>query len=138
MSDFAGTEYDFAAGSLFGLRGWDMDDKGRLHGVTHREVWTPGENSAICKATIQAPCPGVPEVEVPAAGPSLSEQAIAPKKKLGRKKTAEASPAYEDAFREFTISYRAMPQCGAPTCYQGQHTIPTSHRYDPACGCGFW
>lgn len=56
---FKGEDYDFAAGAIKGLRTWDVDDQGRLHGVTHKTIWTPGENVAKCEqgAGRYTPCP---------------------------------------------------------------------------------
>jgi hypothetical protein len=50
MSDFKGEDFDFAVGSIKGLRSWSIDDKGRLRGVTHPAIWTPGENVSACRA----------------------------------------------------------------------------------------
>lgn len=57
QNNFSGDDYDFAAGSIKGLRSWGMDSLGRLHGVTHAEVWLPGENVAICKKSTSTMCP---------------------------------------------------------------------------------
>ncbi|AKU15781.1 hypothetical protein [Luteipulveratus mongoliensis] len=46
MSDFS--DRPFAAGSMFGLRAFRVDGLGRLTGVSHQSVWTPGENVAEC------------------------------------------------------------------------------------------
>lgn len=46
-TEFAGAP--LVAGSVVGVRAFDIDSLGRLHGVTHRQVWTPGENVAECK-----------------------------------------------------------------------------------------
>lgn len=48
MSDFS--DRPFVAGSLVGLRTFRVDPLGRLTGVTHKDVWTPGENEAVCHA----------------------------------------------------------------------------------------
>ena len=37
---------DFFIGTVRGIRGFDVDRLGRLRGVTHDAVWTPGENIA--------------------------------------------------------------------------------------------
>lgn len=47
MSDFAGI--DLAVGDVTGMRVWNIDAWGRLTGVTHPAVWTPGENVALCR-----------------------------------------------------------------------------------------
>ena len=44
--DYAGI--DFTVGSVRGIRRWTVDVNGRLHGVTHSDVWYPGENIAKC------------------------------------------------------------------------------------------
>lgn len=140
MSDFAGTEYEFAAGSLFGLRGWDMDESGRLHGVTHREVWRPGENRSACKGTKTIPCPGPTDLTVPAMGESLAERAVAPKKHLGRKKKrGYVSDPLADWERDLLYGAPRQHPCGADlTCDGYKHTVSTGHHFDPACNCGFW
>lgn len=38
----------FAMGSLIGYRSWTVDRDGRLHPVSHRHNWMPGENVAVC------------------------------------------------------------------------------------------
>lgn len=48
VSEFDGKEAAFAAGVVTGTRSFDVDDMGRLLGVTFRAVWTPGENEAKC------------------------------------------------------------------------------------------
>lgn len=47
MSDF--NDRPFVAGSLIGLRSFAVDSLGRLTGVTHREVFKPGENVGVCQ-----------------------------------------------------------------------------------------
>jgi hypothetical protein len=46
MSDFG--DRPFVAGSVMGLRAFRVDPLGRLTGVSHQDVWLPGENTAIC------------------------------------------------------------------------------------------
>lgn len=46
MSDFS--DRPFVAGVITGLRAFRIDALGRLTGVTHQDVWTPGENVGIC------------------------------------------------------------------------------------------
>jgi hypothetical protein len=48
MSEFS--DRPFVAGAVIGLRAFRVDALGRLTGVTHRDVWTPGENVAACYA----------------------------------------------------------------------------------------
>lgn len=48
MSEFS--DRPFVAGSVVGLRAFRVDTLGRLTGVTHKDVWTPGENEAVCHA----------------------------------------------------------------------------------------
>lgn len=38
----------FAPGSVRGVRSFDVDKLGRLVGVSFPQVWTPGENHAVC------------------------------------------------------------------------------------------
>jgi hypothetical protein len=61
MSKFNGSDYEFAAGAIKGLRSWKADDQGRLRGVTHPAIWLPGENIADCKQNggHYEPCPAV-------------------------------------------------------------------------------
>lgn len=135
MSEFSGQEFDFAAGSIMGLRGWGMDELGRLHGVTHAEVWRPGENASVCKATRTVPCPGPkPQDRLP----KLSEAAVESKPKKKRRRggqSADLSPYFKD---EFTVVHYGIPRCDEPTCHSGAHTVPSDHRFDPDCQCGFW
>ena len=42
-----------AAGTVLGVRAFDIDSLGRLRGVTHADVFRPGENIARCRATPQ-------------------------------------------------------------------------------------
>ena len=42
-----------AAGTVLGVRAFDIDNLGRLRGVTHADVFRPGENIARCRATPQ-------------------------------------------------------------------------------------
>lgn len=46
MSDFS--DRPFVAGVITGLRAFRIDPLGRLTGVVHRDVWTPGENVGVC------------------------------------------------------------------------------------------
>jgi hypothetical protein len=39
----------FAAGVVRGTRSFDVDKLGRLTGVSYKQVWTPGENEAVCR-----------------------------------------------------------------------------------------
>lgn len=131
MSDFAGQDFDFAAGSVFGLRGWNMDNLGRLHGVTHEEVWLPGENVSICKQESRIPCPQVNRREESRKASEAGRAKVKSKKK-GR-----------DARREWyelsTTSYWPRVACSDPSCYRGEyHLVDSGHRFDPSCECGFW
>lgn len=47
MSEFS--DRPFVAGSLRGVRAFDVDALGRLVGVAHKQVWRPGENAAECR-----------------------------------------------------------------------------------------
>lgn len=117
MSDFKGDDYEFAAGSIYGMRSWGMDDQGRLHGVTHREAWRPGENVSVCKAVKRVPCPDA-----------------------ARAKATEIVQ-YRSTFRD-EMSFRVWdpPEpCGKhPDCFDGTHPAPSGHSFDPDCQCGFW
>jgi hypothetical protein len=55
--DFAGDdhEFEFAVGSIQGVRTWSLDGQGRLTGVSHQRFWKPGENVSVC-ATQQGVC----------------------------------------------------------------------------------
>lgn len=46
--EFDGRAAEFAAGVVTGTRSFDVDNLGRLIGVSYRSVWTPGENAAKC------------------------------------------------------------------------------------------
>ena len=46
MSDFEG--YPLIAGSINGIRSWQLEDDGTLQAVSHRYEWGPGENVAEC------------------------------------------------------------------------------------------
>jgi hypothetical protein len=46
MSEFS--DRPFVAGNVTGLRTFRIDPLGRLTGVTHKDVWVPGENQAVC------------------------------------------------------------------------------------------
>lgn len=47
MSEFS--DAPFVAGSLTGMRAFRVDKYGRLTGVTHAQVFRPGENVAVCR-----------------------------------------------------------------------------------------
>lgn len=47
------TGYEFAAGSIKGLRGFAVDSLGRLSGVHHSMIWKPGENVAHCASATE-------------------------------------------------------------------------------------
>jgi hypothetical protein len=53
MSEFAGEDFEFAVGSIKGMRSWKLDYQGRLIGVTHPAIWKPGENVSTCRAERQ-------------------------------------------------------------------------------------
>lgn len=56
--DFTGPA--LAAGTVLGVRAFDIDNLGRLRGVTHADVFRPGENIARCRATPQGRWTHVP------------------------------------------------------------------------------
>lgn len=121
MNDFKGEDYDFAAGSIHGMRSWSMDDLGRLHGVTHKDVWRPGENVAVCKATKWVPCPNRAALDKrPAPRPS-------------RLSHDRAEMFIYDEFRLYQGG-----SCNEPDCRDWTHAAPTDHAFDPDCECGFW
>lgn len=139
MSEFAGQEYEFAAGSLFGLRGWDMDELGRLHGVTHREVWRPGENVSTCKQIKRIPCPELQREQ------DERERALAAKDALGDHRASladEVTKGRKSKRRQrstVNVTLRTPPlSCGDPACYYGEHTVREDHGFDADCSCGFW
>lgn len=47
MSDFS--DRPFVAGSVVGLRAFAVDQLGRLYGPSIQQVFTPGENVAVCR-----------------------------------------------------------------------------------------
>lgn len=47
VGEFGG--FGFAAGTVRGARAWNIDKLGRLIGITYAQVWTPGENQAVCR-----------------------------------------------------------------------------------------
>ena len=57
--DFTGPA--LAAGTVLGVRAFDIDNLGRLRGVTHADVFRPGENIARCRATPQGRWTHVPD-----------------------------------------------------------------------------
>lgn len=114
-SDFSGAEFDYAPGSIHGLRSWRMDAFGRLTGVTHKRIWTPGENTATCEA------------------PPRRE--LCPKASLGEVQMWEEN--------KYALMWRTTPPrpkpCGKDlSCKDGYHTSVPSHDFDPGCSCGFW
>jgi hypothetical protein len=129
MNDFAGKEYEFAVGSLQGLRAWNIDDKGRLHGVTHKEVWRPGENVSVCKRVTEVACP---KAERDRARKAEAGRESKKKRRNRDEVTFYVSPSL-DADGTPSIA------CGDPTCVNGRyHTVASAHRFDPSCQCGFW
>lgn len=135
MSDFAGHEYDFAAGSLKGLRGWNMDKFGRLHGVTHEEVWRPGENVSICKQERQIACPKKNLREEARKASEAGRAKVEKKKRKGRDPIRQE---WLEANRD-PSGYWPAVACGDPACVNGRyHIVGSGHRFDPDCRCGFW
>lgn len=120
-SDFSGEEFDYAPGSIHGLRSWRMDSFGRLTGVTHKEVWTPGENVATCKAVKRVQCPSV-----------------SAKKIRKWEEDRYAIRLYREGAPKIDPRSILMP-CGKDlTCAAGYHSVPSGHSFDPRCECGFW
>lgn len=56
------TGYEFAAGSINGLRSFNVDNLGRLRGVSHPAIWRPEENVAYCPDARELD-PDAPETE---------------------------------------------------------------------------
>lgn len=116
MTEFSGTEFDFAAGSMFGLRSWSMDEHGRLHGVTHMEVWRPGENLSVCKKSQP-----VRTGQCPTNARLLAERSGSKKK------------------RREGLGFSVLGSCGKHCDGQShwrENVAP--HLFDPNCECGFW
>lgn len=136
--EFSGEQFEFAVGSLQGLRAWNVDDLGRLHGVTHREVWRPGENVSVCKQTRVIPCPN------PASKPSLADDAVGGgKRRRNKRDDSDRCPCgcgltVQDVRSGGVRSLHERPSCGEPTCRDGGHIVGSDHRFDPSCQCGFW
>lgn len=137
MNDFKGDDYDFAAGSVLGMRSWGIDNLGRLHGVTHAEVWTPGENVAVCKKTHEIPCPN-PVAPRDRLRPGGTVSAVEPKKKRGKRKGYETTLAPWEMEILYGTPGGLRGRCGDPACYNGVHVVDSAHRFDPNCECGFW
>lgn len=116
MSDFKGEDYDFAAGSVQGMRSWGMDSLGRLHGITHKLVWRPGENVAACQKQRRIPCPKVAEL-------------------AGRKERSRRVRGYEHDYYSWQVGGTT---CGLRGCADGTHPAPSEHAFDANCECGFW
>jgi hypothetical protein len=51
-NEFSGV--GFAAGVVTGVRSFEVDKLGRLTGVTVKQIWKPGENTAECRAAAVA------------------------------------------------------------------------------------
>lgn len=47
--EFSGRSY--GVGSVRGVRSFDVDEFGRLRGVSYKDAWKPGENVAVCGRT---------------------------------------------------------------------------------------
>lgn len=118
MSDFKGEDYDFAAGSIHGMRSWGMDTLGRLHGVTHAEVWRPGENVSVCKATKRVPCPN--------------------REALDKRPVRRGELDRYDIYRFDVLRSYVGGSCNDPECRDWTHPEPIAHTFDPNCDCGFW
>lgn len=114
-SDFSGDDYEFAAGSIKGMRSWSIDDQGRLRGVSFPALWTPGENTATCRKTPdREPCP----------------QAASLKKPIGERRCPCGCGE--------TVKVAAYSTCGAEGCENGTHPAGQRHDFEADCGCGFW
>lgn len=113
--DFSGDDYEFAAGSIKGMRSWSIDDQGRLRGVSFKALWTPGENTATCKNPPERePCPKRSVLEI------TVEERVCP---CGCGETEKVE---------------AYSTCGEEGCWRGTHPAGARHTYDTDCSCGFW
>jgi hypothetical protein len=135
MSEFSGEDFDFAPGSMKGLRAWNMDKLGRLHGVTHEEVWLPGENVSVCKKEGRVPCPQINR-RIEARRASEAGRAQVESKKKRRKRGHDD---FLSASLSVGIDWSPRMPCNDPTCLYGEyHVVTSGHRFDPNCDCGFW
>lgn len=108
MSDFNGDDFEFAAGSIKGMRTWRADDQGRLRGVTHPMVWLPGENVSTCRiggGGRYTPCP-----------------------------KARTGDGWYVTFGRPTCE---DPVC-TPRGHYAAPSEDKRHHFDPECECGFW
>lgn len=127
MSEFSGDDYDFALGSVLGMRSWAMDSKGRLTGVTHKAVWLPGENVSTCKVDQRQPCPEVAKGQVRTDGGVVSSRPL------------PCGCGLPDAVAMGGIDPQSLEPCGEhPDCHDGTHPADNPHTFDPGCQCGFW
>lgn len=46
--NFEGTDLEFIPDKMVGLRSFRVDSLGRLTGISHQVIWTPGENQSVC------------------------------------------------------------------------------------------
>jgi hypothetical protein len=116
-SEFAGL--GLAPGVVSGTRSFSVDAYGRLTGVTHRQVWTPGENNAECRKRDD------PYAALFTSGGYLSTAAA----------TASATSSVESMMRRLA----GLPAAPAP--YSSRHDEidrkPLQHEY-AECACGFY
>lgn len=70
MSDFS--DRPFVAGSLIGLRAFAVDKLGRLRGPSFPQVFTPGENEAVCRKDERPPLQSVMSLYASMVGPALT------------------------------------------------------------------
>lgn len=118
-------EFEFAAGCVYGLRSWKIDDAGRLRGISYEEIWRPGENVSVCKAK---------KTELVGTCPKY-------KPKDADKKPSPEPPGYNSWFvRYVTPGRAACPTVDGVYCdgYVHRRNTDPGHHFDPACHCGFW
>jgi hypothetical protein len=120
MSDFS--DRPFVAGSLFGLRAFRIDPLGRLTGVTHRDVWTPGQNAAVCHRP-------------PYKEPERVDEDVA------RKAAEAASRVYSPGgLMSMSNYYTTYAQLASGIIWPGEpNTQPKDHSLAATdCACGFY
>ncbi len=122
MGDFDG---ELSIEVVRGVRVWGVDSRGRLRGVTHDDIWRPGENIAVCHA------------QRPAYKLELDEEAYAAAKEAYEVKLEE----FENATR--TWKRRTMgvapepPEFPRASDFRTIASQPPEHDY-VVCHCGFW
>lgn len=119
------TGMGFAPGVVRGTRSFRVDQFGRLTGVTHKQVWTPGENGAKCRKDddtwagayggIYRALIGTTPVSSTPSTPKLSKYSL-----------TQSIP-----FARFTTVHEQKPEADAEDPKPLQHSFA-------ACQCGFY